>query len=214
MRLLTRTYRHQRTAPGWVAASAGSVKGTLSTAAPCFSMQVGRHQREKTRMHSESRRPLWIGNQGTSEVDNGLRVEFSILVNYARVAMSAPSAATPPFIFRPVITDLLIPILLLGIAARGKKSCQNRHRLVARRFLSRPDLCSAAVSTGLLRIFALLRHLPVPKDDVTSFASDVASSALLKSITQPATSAVLLPNPFCGWYSHFPSGRGVLNRSR
>jgi hypothetical protein len=111
--------------------------------------------------------------------------------------MPASSGAGPPFIFQPIVTDCLIPLLLLGVAALGKKVARTKEGWLWEDFYLGPDLCLAAVSTGLLKIFDLLRHLPVPTGDTNNFAYDVGLCALLIVITFTSFIYVLTEHREC-----------------
>jgi hypothetical protein len=94
-----------------------------------------------------------------------------------------PPAIVGPILFQPIVTDWAIPIMLLLVAALGKKLARTEKGWLFEDFYLGPDLCLAAVSTGLLKIFDLLRHLPVPADQLVSFEYDVALSAVLIVVT-------------------------------
>jgi hypothetical protein len=92
----------------------------------------------------------------------------------------APETLTQsPLIFQPEVTDWLIPVVLLFLGALGKKLARLETGWLAEDFYLGADLCLAAVSAGLLKIFDLLRHLPVPEEKLVSFESEVGLSALL-----------------------------------
>ncbi len=86
-----------------------------------------------------------------------------------------------PILFQPVVTDWVLPIMLLFIAAIVQKTFASGEKpRLAEDFYLGPDLCLAAISAGLLKIFDLLRHLPVPAIQLVSFFEyDVALSAFL-----------------------------------
>jgi hypothetical protein len=91
-----------------------------------------------------------------------------------------PTAANiGPLLFQPVVTDWAIPVMLLFLAALGKKIARTEKGWLLEDFYLGPDLCLAAVSAGLLKIFDLLRHLPVPSEQLVPFEYDVALCSLL-----------------------------------
>ncbi len=85
----------------------------------------------------------------------------------------------PSPIFQPVVTDWLVPIILLIVAALGKKVSRTDPGWLLADFYLGPDLCIAAMSVGLLKIFDLLRHLPVPQPQLRAFETEVGLSTLL-----------------------------------
>jgi len=107
------------------------------------------------------------------------------------------SDAFAQVIFKPIVTDWLIPILLLGIASLGKKVSRTTSGWLAEDFYLGSDLCLAAVSTGLLKIFDLLRQLPTPQGDLSAFAYDVALCALLLVFSFGSFIYVLLEEREC-----------------
>jgi hypothetical protein len=88
-------------------------------------------------------------------------------------------AAKPPEIFQPAVTDWAIPILFSLIAAFGKKLARVSTGWLLEDFYLGPDLCLAAISVGLLKIFDLLRHLPVPEAQLANFEYEVGMATLL-----------------------------------
>lgn len=97
--------------------------------------------------------------------------------------MPEPSSTKSLFVFQPIITDWLIPLLLLGTAGLGNKLSRTKNGWLAADFYVGPDLCLVAISTGLLRLFDLLRRVPVPTDEVGPFVNDVALCGLLIVMT-------------------------------
>lgn len=91
---------------------------------------------------------------------------------------------TPPLVFQPIVTDWLIPVILVVVASIGKKLVRLERGWKSEDFYLGPDLCLAAVSVGLVKIFDLLRHLPsIPPAQFISFENEVALSTLLMIFT-------------------------------
>ena len=107
-----------------------------------------------------------------------------------------------PILFQPVVTDWVLPIMLLFIAAIGRKLSRAEKGWLAEDFYLGPDLCLAAISAGLLKIFDLLRHLPVPAIQLVSFEYDVALSAFLIVFTFMMFIYVLSEHRDCIGISH------------
>jgi hypothetical protein len=94
-----------------------------------------------------------------------------------------PDPASVSIVFSPVVTDLAIPIALLLIGALGNKVSRTKSGWLLTDFYLGPDLCLAAISTGLFKIFDLLKRMPVPKEETTNFVDDLAVCALLIVVT-------------------------------
>lgn len=100
----------------------------------------------------------------------------------ALFASATNEGTTPqnaPLIFQPIVTDWLVPVILILVAAIGKKLSREGKGWKGEDFYIGPDLCLAAVSAGLLKIFDLLKHMPVPADKLYDFEYGVGMSALL-----------------------------------
>ncbi|HTQ23899.1 MAG TPA: hypothetical protein VMI09_04335 [Candidatus Binataceae bacterium] len=98
-------------------------------------------------------------------------------------AVPKPDPATVSSVFQPVVTNLVIPIALLLIAALGNKVSRTAPGWLLTDFYLGPDLCLAAVSTGLFKIFDLLKRMPIPQEKTANFVNDVASCAVLVIFT-------------------------------
>ena len=92
--------------------------------------------------------------------------------------------STAPLVFQPVVTDWLIPIILIIFASVGKKLVRQESGWKSEDFYLGPDLCLAAVGVGLVKIFDLLRHLPsVPPTHFMPFEDELGLSTLLMMAT-------------------------------
>jgi hypothetical protein len=94
---------------------------------------------------------------------------------------STPVAA--PIVFQPVVTDWIVPVALLFVAAIGRKITREGRGWKSEDFFIGPDLCLVAVSTGLLRIFDLLKHLPVPVAKIETFEYEAGLGVFLLIFT-------------------------------
>jgi hypothetical protein len=94
--------------------------------------------------------------------------------------MSSISPSKVPFIFQPVMTDLLIPLLLLLVGAFGRKLARTGGGWLIEDMYLGQDLCVAALGAGLLKIFDLGRQIPaVSTSNVGLFVYDMGMSAVL-----------------------------------
>ena len=78
----------------------------------------------------------------------------------------------------------MIPVILIVFASIGKKLVRQESGWKSEDFYLGPDLCLAAVGIGLVKIFDLLRHMPVvPPLHFIPYESEVALSTLLMIAT-------------------------------